>query len=398
MALFFVRILGIFAIAGIVILLFRFHATGVPAQVVVLSENRPVSTVNTEPVAATTTQTITEDVLEAPVTRDREISSVPPTKPITETSLQTEIPDKPVVSTESSSDIINVERLEKPYSTSPFETEHVNLMTREALVNILCETSAGSFQPISGSGTIIDPRGVILTNAHVAQYLLLSTRPELRISCTIRTGSPARPKYRASILYMPESWVTDHAADIRSARPMGTGENDFALLLITESTNASPLPSSFPYLPYDSRETIGFPGDTVVVAAYPAEFSGGISTQMNLYASSAVTRIRELLTFTDRPVDVLSLGGIILAQSGSSGGAVANTWGKLIGVVTTTSPGATTGERDLRAITLSHIDRALYQEAGVGLATMLTGNLVERNIKFMNTAAPALAQTIINEL
>ena len=47
----------------------------------------------------------------------------------------------------------------------------INEVTRDAIVNIFCTTkSGGSFKPITGSGVVIDKRGIILTNAHVAQY------------------------------------------------------------------------------------------------------------------------------------------------------------------------------------------------------------------------------------
>lgn len=326
------------------------------------------------------------------------VTSTKPTKPKTTEDSIVPIIESSNSQTEASTNERSVARVENAYPTGPKALESVNTETRTALVNILCETTSGSFNPISGSGTIIDPRGVILTNAHVAQYVLLSTRPELRLSCTIRTGSPARPSYKASILFMPGSWVDKHANDIRASKPMGTGEHDYALLLITQTTDGSPLPAQFPFIPYDARETIGFTGDSVVVAAYPAEFTGGITTQMNLYASSAITQIRELLTFTDRPVDLISVGGVILAQSGSSGGAVVNAWGRLIAVVTTTSDGATTAERDLRAITLSYVDRALYQDSGVGLSTILSSDLKARNVLFMDSKAPGLAQKIIDQL
>src|SRR3989344_9558890 len=46
--------------------------------------------------------------------------------------------------------------------------EQINIETRAALVNILC-TSRTGINGISGSGIIVDSRGVILTNAHVGQ-------------------------------------------------------------------------------------------------------------------------------------------------------------------------------------------------------------------------------------
>src|SRR3989338_2839263 len=70
----------------------------------------------------------------------------------------------------------------------------INQKTREALVNIFCVTkSGGIFKPASGSGIIIDKRGIILTNAHVAQYFLLKDYLEQNfIECIVRVGSPAR--------------------------------------------------------------------------------------------------------------------------------------------------------------------------------------------------------------
>src|SRR3989344_7756180 len=66
--------------------------------------------------------------------------------------------------------------------------EVINDETRAALVNILCTPQTG-INGISGSGVVIDSRGVILTNAHVGQYFLL--RDYLtpgNITCTVRIG------------------------------------------------------------------------------------------------------------------------------------------------------------------------------------------------------------------
>lgn len=288
-----------------------------------------------------------------------------------------------------------VSRIDAPYPFPPKSTETVNAETRAALVNIMCNTSAGALTPISGSGVIIDPKGVILTNAHVAQYLLLSTYIDIGLTCEIRTGSPAKSSWKAIVMYMPSAWVSEHAADIRSSKPLGTGENDYALLAITEKVDGSPITASFPYLPYDSREAIGFIGDRVLLASYPAEFAGGITTKNQLYASSAVSSIDEFFTFDSSTVDLISVGGVILAQSGSSGGAMVNDWGRLIGIITTTSDGATTADRDLRGISLSYVDRSLQANTGSGLSAHLAGDPIGKAVTFMTDSAPALIQKIV---
>jgi hypothetical protein len=177
------------------------------------------------------------------------------------------------------------------------------------------------------------------------------------------------------VLFFPEAWAKEHAKKILDARQEGTGEHDYALLMLTESLDGSPFPTTLPYLEVDSREAIMRTNDRVLISAYPAEFVGGITTRNNLFASSAITSVKQLLTFTDKLVDVLSLGGTVVAQGGSSGGAAVNEWGYLVGVVVTTTEGTTTGERDLRAITPSHIARSLEQHIDQDLAMFLSQDL-----------------------
>lgn len=283
------------------------------------------------------------------------------------------------------------------YAYPPLSADALNTLTRGALVNILCTTSSSMVRPISGSGVIIDPRGVVLTNAHVAQYVLLGSRPEVDLDCAIRTGSPAQARWKADILYFPKEWLDEHAADLTKSRPMGTGERDYALLLITESVTAEPLPTSFPFLPADTRGSI-MTVDGVFLAAYPAEFSGGNTTRGFFSASSAIGVIQQLLTFNENTVDLYSLGSTVLAQSGSSGGAVVNAWGHLIGIITTTSDGETTAERELHALTLSYINRDFLNSTTENLGEFLSHDVREQAIQFMKTKAPLLSQKLIDEL
>ena len=286
-------------------------------------------------------------------------------------------------------------RIKDPYPFPPYSFPAINDATRAALVNILCmPRGGGSLQPTSGSGVIIDPRGVILTNAHVAQYVLLSQDPRIDLSCAVRSGTPATPRWSAEVLYIPPVWVEAHAREIKATHPTGTGEHDYALLLITGSLDGSPV-LSLPYLPFDTREAIGFEGDQVLVASYPAEFIGGIAAQLNLYGASSITTIGQLMTFFTKSVDLISLGGIIGAQSGSSGGAVVNVWGRLIAIIATTSEGATTADRDLRAITLSYISRDLGLQTQFDLPTILGGDVSAQAQDFKLRTLPRLIDLYI---
>ena len=291
----------------------------------------------------------------------------------------------------------NVFRILNPYTTPPLDFEVINTATREALVNILCLPHSGALRPISGSGIMIDPRGIILTNAHVAQYVLLSQSSGLSITCTVRTGSPARAISMPKVLYIPSAWVQAHAKDILNPRPVGTGVHDYALLYVGAALG-QPLSGVYPSLLPDAREAIGFTGDSVLVASYPAEFLGGLSAQSSLFPVSTITRIGQLLTLETRTVDVVSLGGVIGAQSGSSGGAIVNQWGRLIGVITTTSEGATTAERDLRGITLSYIDRDIRSETGESLDTLLARDPLAESADFAQTDAPQLLELYLPHL
>ena len=297
------------------------------------------------------------------------------------------------VASSSQNPVFEITRIKNPYTTPPLPFDDVNVAARAALVNILCVPHGGaSLQPISGSGVIIDSRGVILTNAHVAQYVLLSESSRTNLSCVIRAGSPATAQWAAEVLYIPPVWVGAHAAEINTDHPMGTGEHDYALLRITGSLTNAPLPAAFPALAPDTREVIGFLGDPVLGAAYPAEFLGGLQAHNNLHAVSSVSTIDQLLTFGSDTVDMVSIGGVIEAQSGSSGGAVVNAWSRLIGLITTTSEGATTAERTLRATTMSYINRDIKAQTGLDLAAYLHGDLAAREADFNDRIAPDLME------
>lgn len=282
---------------------------------------------------------------------------------------------------------------ESPYTFPPHDASTLNNEARAALVNILCESSSRSFESISGSGVTIDSRGVILTNAHIGQFVLLSEAPEIPLSCLIRTGSPAKTTWHAHLLYISPAWIQKHASDIEKQHVTGTGEDDYALLYVVDDVTGT-LPATFPYIPVDIREAIAQTDQSVLVAAYPAEFSGPAATLRSLYATVSGSFIKDVFTFRERTLDIISLGATPLAQAGSSGGAVINAWGRLVGIIVTTTEGATTGTRDLRAITLAHINRSFQESVGLGLPAFLEGEIPTLHLT-LTKQNETLRQTLI---
>ncbi|TSC55626.1 MAG: hypothetical protein Greene041679_591, partial [Parcubacteria group bacterium Greene0416_79] len=300
--------------------------------------------------------------------------------------------------------------LKPPATSSPSAQEEppqlsfneINRRTRAALVNIICTTKrSGLFEPASGSGVVIDPRGVILTNAHVAEYLLLKNylMPDFLL-CTVRAGEPARSHYKVRLLYISPLWIEKNYKKISEENPTGTGEHDFALLRITESVNQEtlPLPSEFPFLPMDESDETLRGRNPVLVAAYPAGFLSGITIQKDLYPSSSVVTAGQVFSFGEETADLFSIGGSVVAQHGSSGGAVVGANGKLVGLIVTSSDAAVTGARDLRAITISHIARSFKKHTGDALDTLVSSDITVATDSFNKNVAPALTKLLEDEL
>jgi len=250
----------------------------------------------------------------------------------------------------------------------------LNGKTRKTIVNIFCGNQGGALvQGITGSGVIISPKGVILTNAHIGQYLLLENSPASGyLNCQIRNGNIAEPAYDAKLIYIPSVWVEENIDNIVISGAKGTGQNDYAFLLIDKSAvKGKELPQTFDFTePNFEFNMLPFNFSTLV-ASYPAGLLGADAVLKNLGLISTFAPITELFTFDEKGLsllDIFTLGGNIASQGGSSGGAVVNTIdGKLLGIITTSSEATTTAKRTLYAITLPYIKRSFetYTEKNI---------------------------------
>lgn len=279
--------------------------------------------------------------------------------------------------------------------TSSLSFDDINRATRDSLVNILCVTkSAGSLNPITGTGVVIHPSGIILTNAHIAQYFLLKDLwyPNY-IECSIRTGNPAQAKYTAKLLYISSDWIEQNVDMIKSQNPKGTGESDFALIAIGNPIDGSKRPAAFPYVMPDYQEK-DRTNDDVLIAAYPAGFLGGVNIQKELYSVSTIAKVSKAMSFTGHTYDFLALTGNVAAQKGSSGGAVVSSQNLLTGLIVTVTEALSTADRELGAITLSHIHQSFSKQTGLDLATFLNEDTVAQEKQFSTNTLPRLQKLL----
>ncbi len=273
----------------------------------------------------------------------------------------------------------------------------------DALVNIYCQYKTDEYiRTTTGTGFFINQKGVILTNAHVAQFLLLKETKGVTddIECVIRSGNPATPKYVAELLYISPTWVFENSKVIVEESPRGTGERDYALLYIAKSTDDAPLPARFPTLPIDvallSRATEGL---EVFTAGYPAEELMRRGAEAELHSILAPTHVGMLYTFGSNYADLFSISESPVGEHGASGGPIVNVWNQsAIGLIVTKGDAATEGETSLRALTLSYIDRTIQEETGFSLAQNMQGDIAYRGLIFNKAMAPFLSGILMDEL
>lgn len=277
--------------------------------------------------------------------------------------------------------------LEKPAVSDPLS----------ALVNIYCTFETKEYiRTTTGTGFFIDQDGVIMTNAHIAQFLLLEKTDSFGdANCIVRVGSPATARYTADLLYIPPTWVQENASLIDDAAPMGTGERDYALLYVSGDVEGWPLPARFPALSFDDDLLPTSVKDAAVTAAgYPATDLLTNGPKTDLVAKLAPTTISELFTFGSNYADVFSLKGSNVGTQGSSGGPIVDGDGDVIGMIATRGDDDVDGLGSLRAITLSHVNRTIKEETGFTLAENLSGDLPYRAQVFANTMTPFLVSIL----
>ncbi len=186
----------------------------------------------------------------------------------------------------------------------------------QATVQILAlMRQGGQFTPAwSGSGSIITPDGLILTNAHVVDDRY-GEYTDLGVAVLKVTDRPPELRYLAEVA------AIDYGLDL-------------AVIRIVSDLSGSPVRLDLPTIPIGDSSAVEI-GDPVQILGYPG--IGGETITFTEGAVSGFTTDRSVAGRAWIKTDATIAGG-------NSGGVGANANGELIGVPTRASSGAEQGE------------------------------------------------------
>lgn len=195
-------------------------------------------------------------------------------------------------------------KMKSAVSKSPFPIDSV----LGSIVEIVCIDNGNAEVYYTGSGTVVDPSGLIVTNRHV----LSSDDKSLIRYCGV--GFTNDLHVAPKISYIGTVVATRDSVDL-------------ALLKITEQIDGQPIPKSFSALDISGAKDASLAlniGDPVFIGGYP-----GLGSETFTFTSGVVSgRVGNELIKTSALID-----------SGASGGAVFNADGNYVGIPTAAAKG-----------------------------------------------------------
>lgn len=216
----------------------------------------------------------------------------------------------------------------------------------DAVVQVFCATPG---EYLSASGVIINERGLVLTNAHVAAIVEKVGRG----NCHARHGNPAEAFADLEMIFSPDTQAKISGTEVP--------QHDFAFLRIVKWRE--------PFRVANLSLQQASSGATLLTLGYPSEFLEGTTASNNANLVFSLLSVAGLADFDDDPRTAdgyLFHGGIVL-QQGSSGTPIFDRSGDVLGVIFATTKASTTAEREGVALMTASIDRELKKEIGVGL-------------------------------
>ena len=208
----------------------------------------------------------------------------------------------------------------------PFPDGKTSLLTNSqigAIIQLWCpdDNYGNGTKFISiGSGSIVSPEGLIITNRHVVSnedWSVITASPTCYVAITDDISEEPRMKYMADLIAYAPSSNNYNGFDF-----------DVAILYIYDICHEcldapSKLPSTFPYLDIGYSDKMDI-GDYIAVAGYPEIGAGTFNFTEGIVSG----RVGDFVMKTDAKID-----------SGNSGGSALNNKYQLIGLPTWTISG-----------------------------------------------------------
>lgn len=261
-------------------------------------------------------------------------------------------------------------------------------LARNTTVNLACVRKDGSTLRItSGSGVVISPDGLILTDAHVAYFFLLG---EDGVGCSITHPSFPIFGYPGQVVYISPDWVRKNRAVIGGTHTTASGEEDYAFVAFAPNSAPASL-GALRYAPISLSEPVAETGDRLTVAGYP-----GAAATPEGYGSSSRLKVDEVQvedvdSFGGSSVDIVQTSRTDVAGSGSSGGG-AFLRGKLAGItVTIYRLGSGYG---INSLSLPWINRDLKRDAGVSISDLIDEDPDAAAASFWSAEGESLAEIV----
>ncbi len=228
-------------------------------------------------------------------------------------------------------------------------TDELYAQYRPAVMNIWCEEGN---KVTTGTATMIDLSGILITNSHVVKDIKNIN------NCVLRRANPFEIVGRFKILFMPTQTAIIPNTDF--------SRNDFALLKITDVLISHPTPD-WEYVPVSSA--LPNADDTLFVFGYGTEFVGYIIAVKGIPLTFSTFTVREQATLDENLKDseAVLLTSSISNQGGNSGGPLVDNNKNVVAILSFVSSGSTTGDRTGVGLLISYVDYVMKAETGMSL-------------------------------